>query len=115
MVQPQSDAGALAARAEIKDVERQLAEFTEQAISGTVSAAAFAKIEAGLLDRIERLRPLTVVLPPKRRFLRHKLNDWNALSVVEQRSLVRDALRVVVMPVPRGKRATLDDVKVTPL
>lgn len=94
---PESQAVAVR---KLEGVRAQLAEFESEALAGRVSAASFGRIEAGLLAQIAELEQAAtpLVLPPvvagvagvgaERRFA--------ALSLMEQRRVVRAVCRVVV-------------------
>jgi DNA invertase Pin-like site-specific DNA recombinase len=110
---PPNNSEATSAQRELDVVELQLAEFMDQAIAGEISGAAFAKIEQGLQARIDDLRPRTVVR--QKRYFRATYREWTKMSLIERREAIRDSVRILVNPVPAGRRATDEDVLITPI
>jgi DNA invertase Pin-like site-specific DNA recombinase len=112
---PTNDAVALAAKAEIAEIENQLAEYEEQAINNQISAAAFARIEQALLAKIADLQPLTVqAIPDPFAYVRVSIQEFMAASVPERRAILRARVTVTVNPVPAGRRARAEDTVITP-
>lgn len=112
---PADDLKARRAKADIAAIEDELAAYEERAIAGDITAAAFARIEKGLLARIEALRPDTVqAIAKPYEHLRISTKSFLAASVAEQRDMLRSRLSVTVNPVPAGRRARAEDALVTP-
>lgn len=102
---PADHADAQDARKQIEAIELQLLDYEEQAISGDVSASAFARIESGLLKRIEELRPRTLqVIPSPFEYMKISTETFFAATVLDRRAMVRSRLNVVIEPVGRGKK-----------
>jgi site-specific DNA recombinase len=102
---PADDAEARAAQAEIDDIENELAKNEALVVAREMSGAAFARIEQGMLARIEELRPLTVKpIPNPYEYMKISTEDYMAASVPERRAMMRTRLNVKVYPVPAGTR-----------
>lgn len=101
---------AAAAAREVADLTARLAAFEESAISGGISAAAFGRIEARLVEQLEAARrravPRSVPEVVARVAGPDAVQRWLRLGLVEQRQIVRALLTIEVhrSTRPRGSR-----------
>lgn len=97
--------------ADIEGLERQLAEWEEEARARRVSARMFGQMERDPLTQIETLRakieaPSELELDPA---------QWPELTMAERRHIVRSLFEVVVPKLGKRVRALPGDVEITPL
>jgi site-specific DNA recombinase len=101
---------AAAARAEADELRERLDDFTAEATAGRLSAARLGKVEAELVPRIKAAerRARAAAVPPN---LAELVGDgvdarWDALSVEQQREVVRVLVDITVLPStrPSGSR-----------
>lgn len=106
---------ASAAAAEVAQLQERLDAFIEQAADGALSAAALAKIEARLQPQIRDARrraapvsaPWLSVSGPQARSL------WEEADLADRRELVRQCMRVTILPSSVGtRRFSPDDVRI---
>jgi hypothetical protein len=110
------DGDVAEALGEIETLEGQLEDWEAAAIAGTVTPAAFSRIEAGLRARIADLQQ------PDETDDEEESRDWSAafergwdgMPIVDQRNIVRNLCHVTVNPVPPGRRAKDEDSVVVP-
>jgi DNA invertase Pin-like site-specific DNA recombinase len=105
--QPADDDGVADAGRELAEAQATLAEFEEAAAAGSVSAASFARIEQGLLERIEaaRRRAVPMVVPRVvADLVGHAEETWPDLPLRVRRLAITTVCRVIIhKPVrPRG-------------
>jgi hypothetical protein len=96
---------------QIEELEADLVEWEERAISGDVSASVFAKVEKDRRAKIKALRPRTV--SAKRTKLRPE--NWERGTLAERREVVR-ALFDITLPYTgqRGNVSTPRTIDITP-
>jgi site-specific DNA recombinase len=87
---------------QIEQLETDLADWEEKAVSGEVSASTFAKVEKDRKAKIKALRPRTV--PARLDLLRPE--GWEGGTLQQRRTAIRVLLDVTVPP--RGKRGHID-------
>lgn len=92
------DPVAAAALKEIAEIERQLEDWTENAIKEGVSPSAFAKVEKGWKDRINELRPKTETSGRKQLTPEQWKRAWPTLTTREKREFIRGYLIIKVPP-----------------
>jgi site-specific DNA recombinase len=96
----------------IQELEDDLKRWQEKAIAEEVSAEMYAQVEKDRKRKIAELRPQTV--PARRRLLTHA--TWADGTIREKRETVRALLNISIPQVKHlGRRATEDDVDITPL
>lgn len=100
------DPVADAAIKEIERLEGMLEEWTETAIAEGVSPGAFAKMEKGLKDRIDALRPKTSTSKFKRLTAAQLKRAWPTLTMREKREIIR--LYVAIRVYPGGRAGRVD-------
>ncbi len=100
---------------EVETVERELAEFTEKAVAGEISAQSFAMIEKGKLARIADLKAQAVQRDRGDIVLGDVLQNWAELPMRDKRAIVRGFFTVTIHPAKRGNRVGLGGVDIVPL
>lgn len=115
-----SDREALAARDEVAAERHRLAEFEAQAIAGTLSATAYARIASGIEARIADLdaKATQTGAPAELNgLLGGRTEDiaerWLAMPLLAQRSVIRKIAAPTLAPTGRGGRL-LDFRRVKP-
>ncbi|MCV7423002.1 recombinase family protein [Mycobacterium yunnanensis] len=98
---------------EIDALEAQLAEWEAAAIAGTVTPAAFSRIEAGLRARIAELAP-TPKVADEAELGALAATGWDLSSTGDRRLGVRKLLTVTVHPAPAGRRPIDEDTVIVP-
>lgn len=115
--------GAATTRAHLQGLRERLAGFVTAAAAGDLSPATLAAIEADLSPQIAAaeadLRRQLVPRALRRLAGPDPVAAWTAMAVQDQRAILRDLLRVVVLPAGKGNwgRRGLDEtrVRLTPL
>lgn len=109
------DPTVLQAQAELDALHARLTSFIDQAVDGSLSAAALARVEARLRPQIDdaerRLRALRRPAALSRFDLSDPAALWEALDVGERRQLLAAAVTVTVLPTGKGHR-TFDPARV---
>jgi DNA invertase Pin-like site-specific DNA recombinase len=100
---------------EVETLERQLEEYTDNAIAGEITAASFARIEKGLQSRIESLKAQVLQHDRGEIDLADVLQNWADLPMRERRAIIRGFFAITVHPAKRGSRVGLAGVDITPL
>jgi site-specific DNA recombinase len=100
---------------EVEAVEQELAEFTEKAVAGEISAQSFAVIEKGKLARIADLKMQAVQRERGDVDLADVLQNWAELPMRDKRSVIRGFFTVTIHPAKRGHRVGLGGVQIVSL
>lgn len=108
---------AIQAMQEIGEIEELYEGWKQAAIAGEVTPAAFAKIEKGFIERLNRLRPKTLGKPPSQRLPPGVLaKNWPILSMRERRDIVRVNFTIEVMPTAGvGQKSCPADAVIEPI
>ena len=96
------DEDAQEAQREVEELEDKLEEWMQSAEKGEVTPAAFARVEKGIRERIEALKPRMVAArgPSPEEILA----EWPLSSVTEKRDVIRAYLQVTAIPSDKGRR-----------
>ena len=93
-----------AAVAEIEKVESDLEEWTQAAMRGEVTPAAFARIEASLRSRLTELRAQAMGSEPVRVDVDDLMCNWTTWPMRRRREVIRALFTVTVTMADKGRR-----------
>jgi hypothetical protein len=100
---------------EVEELERQLEEWIEKATAGEVTPKSFARIEQGLVRRMDDLKAKALQYDQGDMDLADLLENWADTSVREKRDIIRGFFTITVHPGKRGNRVGLGGVDIAPL
>lgn len=92
----------------ISEMEARLESFYQQAADGSLSAQGLARVESGLLAKLEAERAkLRAMSRPKRLVIddpQGVADKWDSLPLLQQRELIRSLLKITILPGRPGVR-----------
>lgn len=98
----------VAAQADLDALHARMSTFIDQAVDGTLSAAALARVEARLRPRIESAQQQLRVLRRPPALAGYDLSDpealWKSLDIGGKRTLLARAVVVTILPTGKGNR-----------